>query len=30
LEDLWKEGGRDAKALAALTLYEGLRREKLI
>ncbi|KAF1997143.1 nudix hydrolase 14 [Amniculicola lignicola CBS 123094] len=27
LEDLWKEGGRDAKALAALTLYEGLRRE---
>lgn len=28
LEDLWKEGGRDAKALAALALYEGLRREK--
>ena len=28
LEDLWKVGGRDAKALAALALYEGLRREK--
>ncbi|OCK82679.1 NUDIX family hydrolase [Lepidopterella palustris CBS 459.81] len=27
LEDLWKEGGRDAKALAALSMYEGLRRE---
>ncbi|KAF2112602.1 nudix hydrolase 14 [Lophiotrema nucula] len=27
LEDLWKEAGRDAKALAALALYEGLRRE---
>lgn len=27
LEDLWKEGGRDAKALAALALYEGLRKE---
>jgi ADP-sugar diphosphatase len=27
LKDLWKEGGRDAKALAALSLYEGLRRE---
>lgn len=27
LEDLWKEGGRDAKALAALALYEGLKRE---
>lgn len=30
LEDLWREGRRDAKALAALSLYEGLRREKLI
>ncbi|KAF2015513.1 nudix hydrolase [Aaosphaeria arxii CBS 175.79] len=28
LEDVWIEGGRDAKALAALALYEGLRREK--
>ncbi|KAF2187262.1 ADP-sugar diphosphatase [Zopfia rhizophila CBS 207.26] len=27
LEELWKEGGRDAKALAALALYEGLKRE---
>ncbi|KAF2198053.1 hypothetical protein GQ43DRAFT_465932 [Delitschia confertaspora ATCC 74209] len=30
LEDLWKEGARDAKALAALSLYEGLRRENKI
>jgi len=27
LEELWKEGGRDAKALAALAMYEGLRRD---
>ncbi|ORX94290.1 NUDIX family hydrolase [Clohesyomyces aquaticus] len=27
LGELWKEGGRDAKALAALALYEGLRKE---
>lgn len=27
LKDLWKEGGRDAKALCAWALYEGLRRE---
>ncbi|KAL2355912.1 ADP-sugar diphosphatase [Cryomyces antarcticus] len=27
LEDLWKEGGRDAKALAGWALYEGLRKE---
>ena len=27
LEDAWKEGGRDAKVLAAWALYEGLRRE---
>ncbi|KAF2686434.1 NUDIX family hydrolase [Lentithecium fluviatile CBS 122367] len=27
LKDLWKEGGRDAKALAALALYESLKRE---
>lgn len=26
LEDLWKEGGRDAKALAAWAMYEGLKR----
>jgi ADP-sugar diphosphatase len=26
LDELWIEGGRDAKALAALTLYEGLRK----
>ncbi|KAE9381830.1 hypothetical protein N431DRAFT_14755 [Stipitochalara longipes BDJ] len=26
LEDLWREGARDAKALAAWGLYEGLRR----
>jgi len=29
-EDLWKVGARDAKALAACALYEGLRRENLI
>jgi ADP-sugar diphosphatase len=28
-EDLWKEGARDAKTLAAWALYEGLRREGL-
>ncbi|GME64263.1 nudix family hydrolase [Neofusicoccum parvum] len=27
LEDLWKEGGRDAKALAAWAFYEGLKKE---
>lgn len=27
LHDLWKEGARDGKTLAALALYEGLRRE---
>ena len=27
LKDLWKEGGRDGKALAALAYYEGLTRE---
>lgn len=27
LRDLWREGARDAKALAALALWEGLRRE---
>lgn len=27
LKDLWKEGARDAKALSALALYEGLRRD---
>ncbi|PMD31211.1 NUDIX family hydrolase-like protein [Hyaloscypha variabilis F] len=26
LDDLWREGARDAKALAAWSLYEGLRR----
>ncbi|KAG4426903.1 hypothetical protein IFR05_017614, partial [Cadophora sp. M221] len=26
LEDLWLEGARDAKALAAYALYEGLKR----
>ena len=26
LEDLWKEGARDAKALGAWALYEGLKR----
>ena len=28
LEDLWKEGGRDSKALAAWAMYEGLRSEE--
>lgn len=27
LEDLWKVGGRDSKALAACAMYEGLKRE---
>ncbi|KAI1379939.1 hypothetical protein F4677DRAFT_442133 [Hypoxylon crocopeplum] len=27
MQDLWREGGRDAKCLAALALWEGLRRE---
>ncbi|KAI8632748.1 hypothetical protein F5Y19DRAFT_471919 [Xylariaceae sp. FL1651] len=27
MQDLWREGRRDAKALAALALWEGLRRE---
>jgi ADP-sugar diphosphatase len=26
LEDLWREGARDAKALGALSLFEGLKR----
>lgn len=26
-EDLWREGARDAKTLAAWALYEGLKRE---
>jgi 8-oxo-dGTP pyrophosphatase MutT (NUDIX family) len=28
MKDLWKEGARDAKALAAVALWEGARREK--
>jgi ADP-sugar diphosphatase len=27
MKDLWKEGSRDAKCLAAVALWEGLRRE---
>ncbi|KAI9676167.1 MAG: hypothetical protein M1817_000912 [Caeruleum heppii] len=27
LEEVWREGGRDAKVLSAVALYEGLRRE---
>lgn len=27
LEDLWREGARDAKTLAAVALYDGLKRE---
>lgn len=30
LEDLWKEGRRDAKCLAALALWEGLRRDRIL
>lgn len=30
MRDLWREGARDAKALSALALWEGLRREKKI
>lgn len=30
MKDLWKEGARDAKCLAAVALWEGLRREKLL
>ena len=30
MKDLWREGARDAKALGALALWEGLRREKKI
>lgn len=30
MKDLWKEGARDAKALAALALWQGLRQEKKI
>jgi len=26
LEDLWHEGARDAKAMGAVALYEGLRK----
>jgi ADP-sugar diphosphatase len=29
-EDLWKEGARDAKTLAAWALYEGLRRSGIL
>lgn len=28
MKDLWKEGARDAKCLAAVALWEGLRRER--
>lgn len=28
MEDLWREGARDAKCLSALALWQGLRREK--
>jgi len=27
MQDLWREGGRDGKTLAAVALWEGLRRE---
>ena len=27
LQDLWKEGARDAKTLSAWSIYEGLRKE---
>lgn len=27
MQDLWREGGRDAKTLAAVALWEGLRKE---
>lgn len=30
LEKVWREAARDAKALAALALYENLKREGLI
>lgn len=30
MKDLWKEGARDSKCLAALALWEGLRRERRI
>lgn len=30
LKDLWKEGGRDAKTLAAWALYQGLKAERKI
>ncbi|KAG6040923.1 hypothetical protein E4U41_006644 [Claviceps citrina] len=30
MSDLWKEGARDAKCLAAVALWEGLKREKLL
>lgn len=30
MQDLWREGARDAKALAAVALWEGLRREDMI
>ncbi|KAI2462924.1 hypothetical protein F4781DRAFT_161258 [Annulohypoxylon bovei var. microspora] len=30
MKDLWREGGRDAKCLSALALWEGLRREGLL
>ncbi|KAG6103367.1 hypothetical protein E4U31_002870 [Claviceps sp. LM219 group G6] len=30
MKDLWKEGARDAKCLAAVALWEGLKRENLL
>jgi ADP-sugar diphosphatase len=30
LDELWKTGGRDGKTLAAIALYEGLRKEKMM
>ncbi|KAG5984539.1 hypothetical protein E4U55_004322 [Claviceps digitariae] len=30
MKDVWKEGARDAKCLAAVALWDGLKREKLI
>ncbi|KAG6002177.1 hypothetical protein E4U54_000938 [Claviceps lovelessii] len=30
MKDVWKEGARDAKCLAAVALWDGLKREKLL
>ncbi|KAK2601816.1 hypothetical protein QQS21_004599 [Conoideocrella luteorostrata] len=30
MKDLWREGARDSKCLAAVALWEGLKREKLL